>query len=83
MRLKMEHEMKESRPITWDKSKRVYEISHPNGKKEIWKNITARECLTKYENMDPYGQGLKLREIVGKELKLLKIMDSNHKQGKN
>jgi len=29
--------------------------------------------------MDPYGQGLKLREIVGKELKLLKIMDSNHK----
>ena len=47
--------------------------------KEIWKNITARECLTKYENMDPFGNGLKLREIVGKELKLQKLMDNNKK----
>ena len=69
--------MKEGRPKTWDKTKRFYEISHPNGKKEIWKDITARECLTRYENMDPYGNGLKLREIVGKELKLQKIMDGN------
>ena len=69
--------MKEGRPKTWDKTKRFYEISHPNGKKEIWKDITARECLTRYENMDPYGNGLKLREIVGKELKLQKIMDDN------
>ena len=75
----MEHEMKESRPITWDKTKRVYEISYPNGKKEVWKDITARECLTKYENMDPHGNRLKLREIVGKELQLLKIMDSGKK----
>ena len=72
----MEHEMNEGRPKSWDKTKRVYEISYPNGKKEIWKNITARECLTKYENMNPYGNRLKLREIVGKELKLQKIMES-------
>ena len=75
----MEHEMKESLPKTWDKTKRVYEISYINGKKEIWKDITARECLTKYESMDPYGNGLKLREIVGKELKLLRVMDSGKK----
>ena len=66
--------MNEGRPKSWDKTKRVYEISYPNGKKEIWKDITARECLTKYENMNPYGNRLKLREIVGKELKLQKIM---------
>ena len=75
----MEHVMKESLPKTWDKTKRVYEISYINGKKEIWKDITARECLTKYENIDPFGNGLKLREIVGKELQLLKIMDSGKK----
>jgi hypothetical protein len=69
--------MKEGRPKTWDKTKRFYEISYPSGKKEIWKDMTARECLTRYENMDPYGNGLKLREIVGKELKLQKIMDGN------
>ena len=69
----MEYEMKEGRPKTWDNTKRFYEISYPSGKKEIWKDITARECLTRYENMDPYGNGLKLREIVGKELKLQKI----------
>ena len=72
----MEHEMKESLPKSWDKNKRVYEISYPNGKKEIWKNMTARECLTKYENMDPIGNGLKLREIEGKELQLLKVMET-------
>ena len=75
----MEHEMKESLPKTWDKTKRFYEISYINGKKEIWKDITARECLTKYESRDPYGNGLKLREIVGKELKLLRVMDSGKK----
>ena len=68
--------MNEGRPKSWDKTKRVYEITYPNGKKEIWKDITARECLTKYENMNPYGNRLKLREIVGKELKLQKIMES-------
>ena len=71
--------MKESLPKTWDKTKRVYEISYINGKKEIWKDITARECLTKYESMDPHGNDLKLREIVGKELKLLRVMDSGKK----
>ena len=75
----MEHEMKESRPITWDRSKRSYEILYPDGKKELWKDITARECLTKYENMGPHGNKLKLREIIGKELQLLKIMDSGKK----
>ena len=71
--------MKESLPKSWDKTKRVYEISYPNGKKEIWKNMTARECLTKYENMDPFGKGLKLREIEGKELQLLKVMETGKK----
>ena len=66
--------MKEGRPKTWDKTKRFYEVLYSDGKKEIWKDITARECLTKYENMDPYGNRLKLREIVGKELQLLKVM---------
>ena len=75
----MKHEMKESLPKSWDKTKRVYEISYPSGKKEIWKDITARECLTKYENMDPFGNGLKLREIEGKELQLLKVIET----GKN
>ncbi len=75
----MEHEMKESLPKSWDKTKRVYEISYPNGKKEIWKNMTARECLTKYENMDPIGNGLKLREIEGKEHQLLKVMETEKK----
>ena len=71
----MEYEMKESLPKSWDKTKRVYEILYPNGKKEIWKNMTARECLTKNESMDPFGNGLKLREIEGKELQLLKVME--------
>ena len=70
--------MKEGRPKSWDNTRRVYEILYPNGKKEIWKDLTARECLTKYENMDPHGNKLKLREIEGKELQLLKLMD-NHK----
>ena len=79
----MEHEMKEGRPKTWDKTKRFYEISYPNGKKEIWREITARECLTKYENMNPYSNRLKLREIVGKELQLQKLMGSNKKKPKS
>ena len=75
----MEYEMKESLPKSWDKTKRVYEISYPRGKKEIWKNMTARECLTRYENMDPFGNGLKIREIEGKELQLLKVMEKEKK----
>ena len=75
----MKHEMNDGRPKSWDKTKRVYEISYPNGKKLVWKDITARECLTKYENMDPRGKGLKLREIEGKELQLLKVMNSENK----
>ena len=75
----MEHEMKESLPKSWDKTKRIYEISYPNGIKEVWKDLTARVCLTKYESMNPHGNRLKLREIVGKELQLLKIMESGKK----
>jgi len=67
--------MKEGAPKSWDKSLRVYEIAWPDDKKEIWKDITARDCLTRYENMDPMGNGLQLREIVGKELQMQKIMD--------
>ena len=67
--------MKEGAPKSWDKILRVYEIAWPDGKKEIWKDITARDCLTRYENMDPMGNGLQLREIVGKELQMQKIMD--------
>ena len=67
--------MKEGSPKSWDKTLRRYEITWPNGKKEIWKDITARKCLTKYENMDPMNNGLKIREITGKELNLQKIME--------
>ena len=67
--------MKEGSPKSWDKSLRVYEVTWPSGKKEIWKDINARDCLTKYESMDPYGNGLMIREIVGKALQLQKIMD--------
>ena len=63
-------------PKSWDKTPRTYEIKWPDGKKELWKNVTARDCLTKYENMDPGENGLELREITGKELQLQKIMDS-------
>ena len=66
--------MKDGSPKSWDKSLRTYEVSWPSGKKEIWKDINARACLIKYESMDPYGNGLKLREIEGKELQLLKVM---------
>ena len=68
--------MKDGSPKSWDKSLRRYEISWPDGRKEIWKDITARDCLTRYENMDPMGNGLKLREIVGKELQLQKVTES-------
>ena len=63
-------------PKSCDKTPRTYEIKWPDGKKVVWKDITVRDCLTKYENMDPYGNGLMLREITGKELQLQKIMDS-------
>ena len=68
--------MKDGSPKSWDKSLRRYEISWPDGRKEIWKDITARDCLTRYENMDPMGNGLQLREIVGKELQLQKVTES-------
>ena len=71
--------MKDGSSKAWDKTPRTYEIKWPDGKKELWKNVTARDCLTKYENMDPYGNGLELREIVGKELQLQKIMNNDKK----
>ena len=33
----MEHEMKESLPKSWDKTKRVYEITYPSGKRKFGK----------------------------------------------
>ena len=71
--------MKDGSSKAWDKTPRSYEIKWPDGKKEIWKDINARDCLTKYENMNPYGNGLELREIVGKELQLQKIMNNDEK----
>lgn len=68
--------MKDGSPKSWDKSLRRYEIIWPDGRKEIWKDITARDCLTRYENMDPMGNGLRLREIVGNELQLQKATES-------
>ena len=47
-------------PKSWDKTPRTYEIKWPDGRKVVWKDITVRDCLTKYENMDPYGNGLML-----------------------
>ena len=67
--------MKDGSPKSWDKTPRSYEIEWPDGKKETWKDINARDCLTKYESMDPYGNRLELREIVGKELQMQQIMD--------
>ena len=67
--------MKDGPPKSWDKTLRTYEVSWPDGKKELWKDITARDCLTKYEGMDPGGNNLGLREVVGKELQMQKIMD--------
>ena len=67
--------MKDGSCKAWDKTPRTYEIKWPDGKKELWKDITARNCITKYESMDPYGNGLELREIVGKELQIQQIMD--------
>ena len=64
-------------PKSWDKTPRTYEIKWPDGKKEVWKDITARDCLTKYENMNPYGSNLEIREIVGKELQLQKVMNND------
>lgn len=67
--------MTDGYPKSWDKTPRTYEVSWPSGKKEIWKDITARACLTKYEGMDPGNNGLMIREITGKELQMQKIMD--------
>ena len=33
----MKHEMNEGRPKSWDKTKRVYEILYPNGKRKYGK----------------------------------------------
>jgi len=67
--------MKDGSPKSWDKTPRSYEIKWPDGKKETWKDINAGDCVTEYESMDAEENELELREIVGKELKLKKIMD--------
>ena len=51
--------MKESRPKSWDKTKRVYEISYPDGKKEIWKDVTARDSI---------WQRIKIKRNSGKRI---------------
>ena len=71
----MKTAMRTGKPKVWDKQKRTYEIKWPDGKRELWKKITIRECLTKYYNMGAQGLGLEIREVVGKELKLQEIMD--------
>jgi hypothetical protein len=65
----MKTAMNTGKPKVWDKQKRTYE------KRELWKKITIRECLTKYYNMGAQELGLEIREVVGKELKLQEIMD--------
>ena len=42
----------------------------------MWKNITARDCLTRYEGHNSmYDYKCQLRELGGKELALVKIND--------
>ena len=69
----MEYEMKEGRPKTWDKTKRFYEISHPNGKKEIWKDIRKDHKIDRHNailNLVCAGIELKEeREIVDKQIR--------------
>lgn len=69
--------MTDGAPKSWDKKKRTYEITYPLGEKAIWKDMTARECLTKYDAHNAINDyKCKIREIEGKELQLLKIKDT-------
>ena len=43
----MEYEMKESLPKSWDKTKRVYEVSYHNGKKEIYKEEYLEDFINR------------------------------------
>ena len=71
--------MKEGAPKSWDKTMRFYEVTYPSGQKVIWKNYTARDCLTKYEgHQSMYNNELKIREIKGNELQLIKVMEKNN-----
>ena len=68
--------MTEGAPKSWDKTLRSYEITYPLGEKVIWKNLTARQCLTKYDAHQAINDyKCQIREITGKELQLQKIMD--------
>ena len=55
------------RPRFWDRSKRKYQITYPDGTTDIWENITISQCLTKYNNLSPYDNGLQLLEILEDE----------------
>jgi len=69
--------MTDGSPKSWDQKKRTYEITYPLGEKVIWKDLTARECLTKYDAHNAINDyKCKLREIEGKELQLLKVKDT-------
>jgi len=43
--------------------KRTYEIIFPTGKKELWKNITIMELLTKYKTMPNVQVEEKIEDI--------------------
>jgi hypothetical protein len=68
--------MEEGAPKSWDKKLRTYEVTYPSGQKVLWKKITARDCLTKYEGHNSmYDYQCQLRELGGKELALVEIND--------
>lgn len=68
--------MTDGYPKSWDKKLRVYEVTYPSGQKVLWKDITARDCLTRYEGHNSmYDYKCQLRELGGKELQLMKVME--------
>ena len=64
---------------------RVSDTRYPNTYCEViqqgptrpsWKDITARDCLTRYEGHNSmYDYKCQLRELGGKELQMMKVMD--------
>ena len=68
--------MTDGAPKSWDKTLRNYEITYPTGEKVVWKDMTARQCLTKYDALQAINDyKCQIREITGKELQLQKIMN--------
>lgn len=68
--------MTNSRPKFWERVGRYYEVTYPSGQKVTWSNITITDCLTKYNGHNSmYDNQLQIREIIGKELALLKVKE--------